>query len=259
MINHISICLNTNNTLSLTMSTEFIAVYGDTEATTCDGRGGIYQYAAQNPDQLNDKVRAMCAKFGTKNPNMQEVIELGFCFDGKKLDLFRSPRVNPKLDPFLTKLCGISQEMVDGQPTFKDGFADLCKSLADFGVDVNSPKFLAIFCGKWDFECPLTAHYLNDDIDPPVFFQRVCDIKVIFGECLESGRFPEVKKRHDDYIKKNAKPGAKPTMASMLYAFDMTLDGDHHRAHDDAANIAKIGQWLLDQGFKFRPTFQVKL
>lgn len=240
---------------------EYIPVYGDTEATTAKGKGGIYQYEPQNPDQLGQLVRNVCAKSKIANSNMQEIIELGFSFGKKVLDIFLSARVNPILDPFVTELCGITQEMLREKPTFKDGFQNVCDQLSDVGVDVNNPKYLAVFCGDWDFKFPLTAHFLNDDIKPPVFFERVCNIKVIFNEAIKSGEFPEIEEKHTTYVEKNTRVGGKKrtTMVSMLHALDLELDGDHHRAHDDAANIAKIGDWLLDNGQSFRPTYEIDL
>lgn len=240
---------------SAAQTQQYIPVYGDTEATSDNCKGGIYGHVAQNPDQLNAALIEMCKKFKVPNNNMQEIIEVGFFFQGKTLDVFRMPRVNPKLYPFITELTGITQEMLEGSPTFKDGFPSLNSELGKLGVDTSDPKYLAVFCGKWDFEFPLTAHVLNDELKLPVFFQRVCDIKVIFEKALKD--HPDVAAKHTEYVKKNTKlfQKARTTMQSMLYALDMTFDGTQHRAHDDATNVARVGEWLLKNGYTFEPTF----
>lgn len=242
-------------------TTTYIYVYGDTEATTCKGRGGIYQHPPQNPDALGDRVRRVCKAAKVPNENMQEIIEVGFVFDGKVVDMFFSPRVNPKLDPFVEELCKISQDMLEGKPTFKDGFGDLCVALADVGVDVEDPRYLAVFCGKWDFEYPLTAHYLNDDINPPVFFQRVCDINVIFEEAMASGDYPAEAARHAAYLDEHTKAGRKrrTTKESVHHALQFEFEGQVHRADDDARNVAMVGKWLTDRGIELRPTFTVDM
>lgn len=232
----------------------FIPVYVDTECTTDEPN--IYKNPAQYPDRLNQRVRDMCTQAKVPNANMQEIVEWGFWFNGKSKSNLFSARVNPTLYPFFTQLTKITQDMLAGKPTFSEGFSTMCKELSDIGVDVNDPKFLAVGCGDFDFKYPLTAHVLNDSLDLPVFFQRVCNIKVVFEKMLSENK--DLADKHAAFLAAAGKK-ARLDMASMLHTLDLTLDGTHHRADDDAANVAKIGTWLLQKGYVFEPTFSIKV
>jgi inhibitor of KinA sporulation pathway (predicted exonuclease) len=238
---------------------QFEPVYGDFEATTDDG--GIYKHPPQRPDQLSDAVRNMC-KLARRNPrvtlandNMQEPIEGGFHYNGQTLDMFWTPRVNPQLYPFTTQLTTITQEMLNGQPTFKDSFPMLLSNLKSIGVDANDPKFLAVFCGDWDFKTLLSGAFLNDEIEPPVFFQRVCNIKVPFENALKDK--PELANRHSTFLATQEPKDQRMSMKSMLHTINENIDGQHHRAHDDATNISKIGNWLQNNGYPLVPTYHM--
>src|SRR6187551_3336480 len=142
----------------------------DTEATTDDG--GIYKHPAQCPEFLSDKVRAMCQKFNTPNPNMQEIIEFGLSAQVgnkvEKISIFVKPKVNPTLYPFTTKLTGITQEMLVDAPEFIDSLLIMHSRVKSvFQLNTNSPDVLFVACGDWDFRFPLTAQFLNEKYGLP--------------------------------------------------------------------------------------------
>lgn len=237
----------------------------DTEATTDEG--SIYKHPAQCPELLSDKVRAMCQKFKTPNPNMQEIIEFGLAAQvgdkTEKISIFVKPKVNPTLYPFTTKLTGITQEMLIDAPEFNEALGVMMKQTREkFQIGLDTPDVLFVACGDWDFKFPLTAQFLNEHYnlpDVPIALRQVCNIKVPFQQMLDQN--PVMRERHEQFLVEARKtdPKVRLDMKSMLHTFGLTLDGDHHRAHDDAANVLKIARELQKMNFELKPTFTLEI
>lgn len=240
-------------------------VYIDFEATTAQGRGGIYQYPAQNPEFISEGIKKKCKDAKVSNVNMQEPIELGMYYNGKKFSMMFMPRVNSTLDPFVTELTTITQDDVNGNKTFTEAFKDgtISKAIKDtFDIDVNDDTVLFVCCGDWDYRYLLTGQFINDGYvsndELPVVWTRVCNIKEMFKEaCKQNSGLQDKHKVALDNSKNNKK--RRMQMTTMLEAIGEPLDGTHHRADDDAMNVAKIGQVLLDNDMEFRDTFTINL
>lgn len=134
------------------------------------------------------------------------------------------PIAHPKIDPFITDLCGITQDMVEGQPVLPDvlkQFDGWMKSekLLDGGVN-----FCFVTCGDWDLKTALPANCNYLQLSYPDYLKRWINIKSYFEATMR-------------------KRGSG--MASMLQDLNLQLDGRHHSGIDDTRNIAKILRELI--------------
>lgn len=165
-------------------------------------------------------LEATCSNDESITGSNMEIIEIGACWvnpEGEILDTFQSfvrPVVNRILTPFCTELTTITQDEVDGAPTF-DQVAPLLKEFAIKHLEENS---IWTSWGNYDrsqFEHDSVRH----KVENPVAHLSHTNLKKIFA-----------KKRK---IKRVG-------MISALQIAGLEHTGAHHRALDDAINISKL-------------------
>lgn len=171
-------------------------------------------------------LEATCSDDGAVPRDQMEVIEIGAVLvDTAELSVqdefqsFVQPVRRPELTGFCTKLTGITQDMVAEAPTFADaikafkGWMRLGERHAMFGSwgDYDR-KQLQQDCRYHSLAYPMPPHI---------------NLKQAFSD--RQGR----RKRYG--------------MAGALRLCGLSLDGDHHRAFDDARNIAKLLPWIIGE------------
>ena len=129
------------------------------------------------------------------------------------------PTVQPNITPFITKLTGITQDKVTGQPVLPDVLNRLDRWMRSQGLLDEKVNFIFVTCGDWDLKMalPINCDFLK--LDYPDYLRRWVNIKKYFQDI--TGR----------------RGGG---MEKMLYALGLTLDGRHHSGIDDSKNIAKL-------------------
>jgi inhibitor of KinA sporulation pathway (predicted exonuclease) len=154
-----------------------------------------------------------------------ETIEIGACWiaaDGSVLDRFQSfvrPIVNPQLTPFCTQLTGITQADVDAAPLFPAA-AD---ALRAFVAKHQQASSVWMSWGAYDrkqFERDSARHGVAAPIALP--HQNA---KRLFAKARRIGK--------------------EVGMAKACELVGLTLAGTHHRALDDALNVARLLPWAL--------------
>jgi inhibitor of KinA sporulation pathway (predicted exonuclease) len=161
---------------------------------------------------------------GSLPPEHMETIEIGAVLaDAQSLAIvnefqsFVRPVRHPKLLPFVTKLTGITQAMVDAAPLFPEAFAALRAQL----IDHRHPLVFGSW-GRYDriqFARDCTLHGVPNNMPPHL------NLKTEFTNVQG--------------LKK------KPGMAEALKLCDLNLEGVHHRGIDDARNIARMLPWIV--------------
>ena len=129
------------------------------------------------------------------------------------------PMAHPNLTPFCTSLTGITQDMLEGQPTLPDILRNFHSWLETNGLLHPSVSFAFVTCGDWDLKTMLPSQCKHFNIPIPNYFRRWINIKVVF---------------------KNLTGCKAKGMLAMLNHFKLSLDGRHHSGIDDSKNIAKI-------------------
>ncbi len=167
-------------------------------------------------------LEATCWKTGT-SPARQEIIEIGAVLvsgadlaPGEEFARFVRPIIEPVLSPFCIELTSIRQEDVDQAedfgivfPVFLDWIGDELFTLCSWGA--YDPR---------QFRTDCTRHH----IPYPASFEQHINLKTAFAEWK----------------------GIRPCgMKHALELLEIPLMGQHHRAIDDARNIARIAQLLL--------------
>jgi inhibitor of KinA sporulation pathway (predicted exonuclease) len=169
-------------------------------------------------------VEATC--WEGKNPEgmENEIIEIGVCLLEVKTGEISNSRgilVKPEksvISPFCTELTTITQKMIDAEGiSFKDAcnvlrneFKSQSRAWASFGAyDFNQFQRQ---CSSTGFPYPFNSSHIN--------------VKSLFA------------------LKK--KLVHEQGMAGALAILDIPLEGTHHRGIDDAKNIAKIMNWILN-------------
>ena len=169
-------------------------------------------------------LEATTSDDGSLPPEQMETIEIGAVLtDARTLaivDEFQSfvrPVRRPRLHPFVTKLTGITQAMVDDAPLFPEAFSKLRARL----IDHRHPLVFASW-GRYDriqFERDCVLHGIANNMPAHV------NLKTMFSE--KQG------------LKK------KQGMAGALKLCGLPLEGTHHRGIDDARNIARMLPWIV--------------
>lgn len=133
------------------------------------------------------------------------------------------PVVTPKIDPFIMDLTGITQSMVEGQPTLPEVLKSLDEWMKKEGLLERRAKFCFATCGDWDLKTalPVNCDYLQ--LHYPDYLKRWINVKSYFSRIT-----------HRDQC----------GMDKMLQYLNLKLDGRHHSGIDDSRNIAKIVQEL---------------
>jgi inhibitor of KinA sporulation pathway (predicted exonuclease) len=167
-------------------------------------------------------LEATCWEGVRGSPKM-EIIEIGAVrlaggggpVDGE-FSTFVRPVVEPKLSDFCRRLTSISQQDVDPAETFWEVF----------------PRFVS-WIGDGPFVlCSWGGYDLNQ-------FRQDCQRHRL--------PLPPTFERHVNLKKEFARlRGVKVCgMAKALQIANIPLEGTHHRAADDARNIAKLATWIL--------------
>jgi inhibitor of KinA sporulation pathway (predicted exonuclease) len=188
-------------------------------------RGAVGQVTMTDPRfYLVIDLEATTSDDGSLPPEQMETIEIGAVLaDARTLapvDEFQSfvrPVRRPSLHPFVTKLTGITQAMVDGAPLFPEAFGALRARL----IDHRHPLIFASW-GRYDriqFERDCGLHGIANNMPAHV------NLKTMFSE--KQG------------LKK------KQGMAQALKLCGLPLEGTHHRGIDDARNIARMLPWIV--------------
>lgn len=176
-------------------------------------------------------------------PDPQEIIEFPSVLlelDGlevvSEFESFVRPVHNPVLTPFCTGLTSITQDQVDGAPTFPEVFAAHQRWLEANGLPLEPDAsgelpYALLTCGDWDLQTMLPRQLRVSE--PPFDFmphpyRRWINVKVPFRS----------------WHQKMKRAG----MARMLEALGLELIGHHHRGIDDTRNIARLARALIERG-----------
>ena len=114
---------------------------------------------------------------------------------------------------------GITQSMVEGQPTFKEVLDQFHQWMDQNGL--LDPNLLSYFvtCGDWDLKTMLPSQCAVLGLKVPGYFKQWINIKRTFTEAfgIRSG-----------------------DLLMMLRYLGLQLEGRHHSGIDDCRNIARI-------------------
>ncbi|WP_332389402.1 3'-5' exonuclease [Burkholderia ubonensis] len=179
---------------------------------------------ATPPTILVVDVEATCAE---NEPDFDmEMIEVGAVFwgaeDGSVLDRFQSfvrPIFNPQLTPFCTQLTGITQADVDAAPLFPE-VADALRAFVAKHLQAGS---IWTSWGAYDrrqFERDSARH----GVSMPIVMPHE-NAKRLFARAQRIGK--------------------EVGMARACALAGLPLIGAHHRALDDALNVARLLPWVL--------------
>lgn len=169
-------------------------------------------------------LEATTSDDGSLPRDEMETIEIGAVWvDGATLELVKEfqclvrPVRHPVLTPFCTSLTGISQDMVDSGQSFQDAMQSLFAAMpmADPGVIWGS-------WGQFD-DTQLRRDSAFHGIPYPM--PRHTNLKARFVEAQGKRK--------------------RMGMAATLALCGLSLEGAHHRALDDARNIARLLPWCL--------------
>ncbi|MGC4417198.1 MULTISPECIES: exonuclease domain-containing protein [Cupriavidus] len=148
-----------------------------------------------------------------------ETTEIGACVvrDGAVLACFQTfvrPVVNPRLTAFCTALTGISQSDVDSAPLFPVA-AELLRQFVELHQEPGSSW---ASWGAYD-RTQLTRDALRSGVAEPITLPHV-NLKQLFA--------------------KQQRIGKQVGATRALTLANLAFEGIHHRALDDARNIAKL-------------------
>lgn len=174
---------------------------------------------------------ATCSNDSTISEAEMEIIEIGACFaneDGQIIDTFQSfirPITNPTLTAFCQELTGIGQSDVDLAQTFSE----------------EAPRF-AQFVGQHSAQTAMWVSWGN------------YDKQQLERECARANIAAFVTMEHCDAKKEFAKRqqiGKRVGMRKALELVGLPPPRQHHRALEDAINIAQLLPWTIgDRRFR---------
>lgn len=169
-------------------------------------------------------LEATCCDRGSIPDGEMEIIEIGACWaymDGTVVDRFEClvrPTLHPDLTPFCCDLLGLCQTDVDG--------ADALSTAAlKFGEFVGCRRDHAIAWGSWG----------------------AFDRNQMSRECQRLGIADPIQLPHQNLKQRFAKSrriGKQVGMRKALELIGLSAQGVHHRALDDALNIARLLPWM---------------
>lgn len=168
-------------------------------------------------------LEATCDEDDGLPASEMEIIEIGAVWasdDGSVLDTFQAlvrPVVHPQLTPFCRQLTNIEQAEADGAETFPA----VAARLATFAQRHRSTGATWGSWGKFD-ATQLARDCERHGIENPLSGFEHVNLKRQFAK-----------------IRKIKEVG----MARALKMLGLPLEGTHHRALDDARNIAKLLPW----------------
>ncbi|MCP3655429.1 MAG: exonuclease domain-containing protein [Herbaspirillum sp.] len=170
-------------------------------------------------------LEATCSDDGSISAEEMETIEIGACWvdrEGQVIDQFQTfvrPTTNVVLTPFCTELTGIQQ----GDVEKADPFSVAARSLSEFAKQRLSPDVFWLSWGMYDRR-QITRESLASNIEDPLPFAHQ-NAKRLFA--------------------KTQKIGKEVGMVRACTLAKLELKGAHHRALDDAKNIARLLPWIL--------------
>ena len=167
-------------------------------------------------------LEATCWEKGT-SPDRMEIIEIGAVMLGdlvseavSEFNAFVRPIDEPLLSGFCVDLTGIRQSDVSAAETFAEVFPR-------FLAWIGAQPFILCSWGQYDlsqFRVDCRRHH----IAMPAAFEQHLNLKKLFAE----------------------QEGIRPCgMKGALRRLNIPLTGAHHRAIDDARNIAKLARIVL--------------
>ncbi|SDC19597.1 Inhibitor of the KinA pathway to sporulation, predicted exonuclease [Cupriavidus sp. YR651] len=157
-----------------------------------------------------------------------EIIEIGAVWvmaDGTVLERFQSfarPMANPTLTRFCSSLTGIGQADVDSAPAFPA----VAAALRAFVARHQQTGSTWASWGAWDRK-QLERDSTRHGISPPIEMPHV-NAKRLFA--------------------KTRRIGKEVGMAKACELVGLHLEGAHHRALDDALNVARLLPWVFGRG-----------
>jgi 3'-5' exoribonuclease 1 len=167
-------------------------------------------------------LEATCWEKGTR-PARMETIEIGAVkVDGRSMEerdgfqTFVRPVVEPVLSGFCTELTSIEQSDVDAAPTFPAALQSFLRWIGDGPTIVCS-------WGKYDRD-QIVTDCRRHRLGRPRVMDKHLNLKRAFCD-----------------LEKVEPCGMKRA----LEIIGLALDGKHHRALDDARNVAKIARVIL--------------
>jgi inhibitor of KinA sporulation pathway (predicted exonuclease) len=172
-------------------------------------------------------LEATCSDDEKIPSEQMETIEIGACWvqqDGVVLDRFQSfvrPVRNPRLTAFCISLTGIHQADVDNAPMFPVAAA----SLHQFVEQYRAPASVWMSWGAYD-QKQITRDSALHDVTEPIGLPHQ-NAKRLFAKAQRIGK--------------------EVGMAKACQLTRLTLKGVHHRALDDALNIARLMPWVFGE------------
>ena len=181
-------------------------------------------------DQLTSAVlvvdlEATCVNDASLPPEAMEIIEIGAVWatpDGRVLDHFQAfvrPLQRPTLTPFCIGLTGIRQADVDAAPLFPVG----AQALREFADRRRAPRAVWASWGAYDvrqLKRDCARHRIGDPLNLPHQ-----NLKRLFAEKHQTGR--------------------EVALITACKLATLKLEGNYHRALDDAINTAHLLPWIV--------------
>ncbi len=171
-------------------------------------------------------LEATCSDDGRIPSEDMEAIEIGACWvhleSGRVIDTFQSfvrPVLNPVLTDFCIGLTGIQQSYLTTAPSYREA-ASLLTEFVHAHAESDSGWASWGNYDRKQFERDSYRHGVPEPITIP--HQNA---KRLFAKAQRIGK--------------------EVGMAKACELAGLTLEGDHHRALDDALNIARLLPWIL--------------
>ncbi|WP_028455992.1 3'-5' exonuclease [Chitinilyticum litopenaei] len=169
-------------------------------------------------------LEATCSNDGAIPAHAMEVIEIGACWaeaDGRVIDQFRSfvrPIERPVLTEFCAQLTGIRQQDVDSAPNF----AEVCLAWRAFAAQHAQAESVWLSWGAYD--------------------RKQIDLEIARHGIAHPLPLPHINAKKQ--FAKLQRVGKEVGMSRALSLCGLELEGAHHRALDDALNIARMLPWI---------------
>lgn len=169
-------------------------------------------------------LEATCSNDGAIPPQAMEIIEIGACWaevDGRVIDQFQSlvrPIERPVLTEFCIQLTGIEQQDIDPAPTF----AEISEALEAFALRHARAESVWMSWGAYD--------------------RKQIDLEIARHGIANPIPLPHINAKKQ--FTKLQRVGKEVGMSRALTICGLELQGAHHRALDDALNIARILPWI---------------
>lgn len=177
------------------------------------------------PPVLVIDLEATCCDKGSIPVDEMEIIEIGACWasvDGCAIDCFQCyvrPTLHPELTPFCQNLLGISQDRLATEDTIASALERLREFTRRHCTNAN-------LWGSWG----------------------AFDRNQIQRECVRIGALPPIELTHENLKRSFAKAqriGKEVGMRKALELAGLEHTGVHHRALDDALNVARLLPWTV--------------